>query len=166
MGRMVSRTREKVIKLFSRPATIDDVAYIAARMRKEDREECFANAGSSPIQSLFEGYFTSKPCMTAISRHGYPMAMYGVSRVSDMSASIWMLGCENMLKDTRDKYEFLRQSRIELKKLQKLYPVLFNYIDARNTVHLRWLLYMGFTIIKKHEVFGYEGLPFYEFVKI
>jgi hypothetical protein len=71
-----------------------------------------------------------------------------------------------MLKDTRDKYEFLRQSRIELKKLQKLYPVLFNYIDARNTVHLKWLLYMGFTVIQKHEVFGYSGLPFYEFVKI
>ena len=163
---MVSRTSEKIIKLYSRTATIDDVAYIAARMRKEDRQECFANAGSSPIQSLFEGYLTSMPCMTTNSRHGYPIAMRGVSKTSDTSASIWLLGCKNMLKDTRDKYEFLRQSRIELKKLQKLYPVLYNYIDARNTVHLRWLLYMGFTIIKKHEVFGYEGLPFYEFVKI
>ena len=71
-----------------------------------------------------------------------------------------------MLEDTRDKRDFLRQSRIELKKVHKEFPVLFNYIDARNTVHLRWLKFMGFTIIKKLEIFGYEGRPFYEFVKI
>ena len=101
-----------------------------------------------------------------ISRHGNPMGMWGIIKQPNNSGQVWMLGCKNMLEDTRDKSEFLRQSRIELKKLHKEFPVLFNYIDARNTVHLRWLTFMGFTIIKKHETFGYEGRPFYEFVKI
>ena len=104
--------------------------------------------------------------MTMISRHGKPMGMWGITKQPNNSGQVWMLGCKNMLEDTRDKREFLRQSRIELKKLHKEFPVLFNYIDARNTVHLRWLKFMGFTIIKKHEIFGYEGRPFYEFVKI
>ena len=163
---MVSHTGSKIIKAYHRPTKIDDVSYVSVNMRKEDAAECFAYSGTSPVESLFECYFLSKPCMTMISRHGRPMGMWGVNRVCDTSGRVWMLGCKDMLDDSRDKREFLRQSRIELKKLHKHFPVLFNYIDARNTVHLRWLKFMGFTIIRKYEKFGYEGLPFYEFVKI
>lgn len=163
---MVSRTSVKIIKAYQRSAKIDDVSYVGTHMRQEDMEECFAHSGSSPVQSLFECFFTSNPCMTMISRHGNPMGMWGIIKQPNKSGQVWMLGCKNMLEDSRDKREFLRQSRIELKKLHKEFPVLFNYIDARNTVHLRWLTFMGFTIIRKHETFGYEGRPFYEFVKI
>ena len=163
---MVSDQIIKTIKAYHRPSIIKDVSYIGTHMRKEDAEECFAFSGSSPVQSLFECFFASKPCMTMVSRHGNLMGMWGIIKQPNNSGQVWMLGCKDMLEDTRDKREFLRQSRIELKKLHKEFPVLFNYIDARNTVHLRWLRFMGFTIIKKHERFGYEGLPFYEFVKI
>ncbi len=166
MGRMVPNKSEKVVKAYHRPAKIDDVSFVAANMRQEDRDECFALSGTNAVQSLFSSYFISNPCMTIVSRHGQPMGMWGVSRICKTSGRVWMLGCKNMLDDSRDKYEFLRQSRIELKKLHQQFPVLFNYIDARNTVHLRWLKFMGFSIIKKHEKFGYENLPFYEFAKI
>jgi len=71
-----------------------------------------------------------------------------------------------MLDDTKDKRTFLRQSKIELRKILKEYPVLFNVVDSRNEVHVRWLQWMGFTFIKKHSEYGPEKRPFYEFVRI
>ena len=58
---MVSRTSVKIIKAYQRPARIDDVSYVGTHMRQEDMEECFAHSGSSPVQSLFECFFTSNP---------------------------------------------------------------------------------------------------------
>ena len=163
---VTQQSKTNIGKFHWRKSTPNDIVEVAENMRQEDIEECFAHSGSSPVQSLFECFFTSNPCMTMISRHGNPMGMWGIIKQPNKSGQVWMLGCKNMLEDSRDKREFLRQSRIELKKLHKEFPVLFNYIDARNTVHLRWLTFMGFTIIRKHETFGYEGRPFYEFVKI
>lgn len=101
-----------------------------------------------------------------ISRHGYPMGMWGVIRESETSGRIWMLGCQSMLDDKRDKRTFLRQSKLELIKVLEQYPVLFNVVDARNEIHVRWLQWMGFTFIQKHPEWGPEGRLFYEFVRI
>ena len=46
------------------------------------------------------------------------------------------------------------------------YPILFNFVDARNTTHVKWIKYMGFSIIQEHATFGVEGRLFYEFAKI
>ena len=78
----------------------------------------------------------------------------------------WMLGRDEMLTDVHDKWEFLRQSRIHLANLHAMYPVLFNFVDARNTVHLRWLRWMGFTFISRNDNYGPEKRTFYEFVRI
>ena len=71
-----------------------------------------------------------------------------------------------MLDDERDKRTFLRRSKVELDKIIQEYPVLFNVVDARNKIHVRWLQWMGFTFIKKHSEYGPEGRLFYEFVRI
>ena len=44
--------------------------------------------------------------------------------------------------------------------------MIWNYVDARNVVHIKWLKWLGFTIINKHNQFGIGRIPFYEFVKI
>jgi len=77
-----------------------------------------------------------------------------------------MLGCQSMLDDHGDRRTFLKESKAQLAKLHEQYPVLFNVVDARNEVHVRWLRYMGFTFIRKHPNWGPEGRLFYEFVRI
>jgi len=104
--------------------------------------------------------------MTMISRHGYEMGMWGVVPETKTAGRIWMLGCQSMMDDSSDRRTFLRESKRELIKVHEQYPVLFNVVDARNKVHIRWLQWMGFTFIQKHPQWGPEGRLFYEFVRI
>ena len=167
MGRVVSQPSQQVVtRAYQRPSVIDDVAYVAEGMRRPDVEEVMAQSGLTPHQSLLYSFFMSKPCMTIVGRHGRAIGMWGVVPDGSTAGRIWMLGRCEMLTDVADKWEFLRQSRIHLADLQSKYPVLFNFVDARNTVHLRWLRWMGFTFINQHNDFGPQQRTFYEFVRI
>jgi hypothetical protein len=71
-----------------------------------------------------------------------------------------------MFDDGIDKRWFLRESKKTLAIMQNKYPVLFNMVDARNEVHVKWIQWLGFTFIKKHLHWGPENRLFYEFVRI
>ena len=149
-----------------RPSRLEDVAAIANDMRQEDADECKAHAGACPKGSLLYCFFMSKPCMTLVSRTGQPVSMWGVVPEGLNTGRIWLLGRQAMLDDLKDKHYFLRECKIQLGKLYEQYPVLFNLVDARNKVHLRWIRWMGFTFIHKHSEWGPESRLFYEFVGI
>ena len=165
MGRVLSHKSKEAIA-YQRLTDIYYIRLVAENMREEDIAEIRAQSGLEPLASLFYCFFKSKPCMTMISRHGHQMGMWGVVPESETSGRIWMLGCQSMLDDTSDKHTFLRQSKIELRKILNKYPVLFNVVDARNEIHVRWLQWMGFTFIQKHPEWGPESRLFYEFVRI
>ena len=166
MGRMAThQSKTTVGKFHWRKSILSDVIEVASNMRVEDKEECLAYSGSSPEQSLFYCFFASKPCMTMVGRKGNIMGMYGVVPCSSKVGKIWMLGHKSMTTDYRDVRAFLRNSPIELDKFHCNYPLLYNYVDARNKTHIKWIKWMGFSIIKKHATFGAEGRTFYEFVK-
>ncbi len=162
MGRMV--TQQNLTHV--RSSIPSDVATVANGMRPEDVAEVKAQSGSDPKGGLLFCFFMSKPCMTLIGRHGKPIAMWGVVPNELGSGRIWLLGHQSMFEDPCDKGYFLRESKIQLAKLHKQYSVLFNEVDARNKVHIRWLQWMGFTFIRKHPQWGPEARPFYEFVRI
>lgn len=162
MGGMV--TQQNVT--YVRPTIPGDVATVANGMRSEDVAEVKAQSGSDPKGGLLFCFFMSKPCMTLVSRHGKPIAMWGVVPNELGSGRIWLLGHQSMFEDPCDKGYFLRESKIQLAKLHEQYSVLFNEVDARNKVHIRWLKWMGFTFIRKHPQWGPEARPFYEFVRI
>jgi len=168
MGGMVTIKSQTTIKTFAyqRPSILQDVVDVADDLRSEDAAEVYALSGDTPKGALIYCYLTSKPCMTMVSRHGYLMGMYGVIPEREGVGRIWMLGRNEMTVDKLDKITFLRQAKIELEKLRDEYPLLFNVMDVRNKVHLDWIRWMGFTVIKKHPQWGHEGRPFYEFVRI
>ena len=162
MGRMVTQQNDTHV----RPSCLEDVATIANDMRQEDVDECKAQAGACPKGSLLYCFFMSKPCMTLVSRHGEPISMWGAIPEGLSSGRIWLLGRQAMLDDMSDKHYFLRESKVQLAKLHEQYPVLFNVVDARNKIHIRWIQWMGFTFIREHPQWGPESRGFYEFVKI
>ncbi len=166
MGGVVSHQDKKIVKAFQRPSVLQDIKIVGEDMRQSDIEELQAQSGGKPKESLLFCFFASTPCMTIVSRHGNPIGMWGVVPQGDIYGRIWMLGCDAMLQDSSDKRTFLKESKIELKKLHNKYPVLGNIVDARNSVHIRWLHWMGFTFINKLSDWGPESRPFYEFVRI
>lgn len=135
-------------------------------MREEDVAEVRAQSGATPGQALLLAYLRSELCMSMISRHGNVIGMWGVVPEGDKVGRIWMLGTQAMLDDSQDRRTFLRQSKDMLRELHHRFALLFNEVDARNTVHIRWLRWMGFTFVRYRPNYGAEGRAFYEFCKV
>jgi hypothetical protein len=58
---------------------------------------------------------------------------------------VWMLGTDGILKNS---FGIARATRRYFDTLNDAYFVLWNYIDARNVVSLRWLRWGGFKLLK------------------
>ena len=144
-----------------RKTRMSDVKYIASRLRKADLIELKANSPSSPDVALMHSVWLSNPCYT-ICLYGEPIALFGLCPQKEVGV-IWMMGTDKVL---HIKQTFLRASKEWLNYFLELKPVLFNFIHEKNTLHIKWLRWLGFSIINKLENFGINGETFYEFVKI
>jgi hypothetical protein len=149
-----------------RPSAARDAIDMAPRLRVEDMAEIAAASGRPPVEALGEGFACSRPCFT-VEYNGRPAAMFGVVPSPDTEfprlGVVWLLGTDAVRVFGRP---FLRHSREWLVRACEGYDVVGNFVDERNTAHVRWLKWLGFTFLKRHEHFGRLGLPFMEFVKI
>ncbi|MGL5918127.1 MAG: phage protein Gp13 family protein [Cetobacterium sp.] len=142
-----------------------DIEFIAKHMRQADVMEVQATVGSvySLLDALRQAVSYSAIACTVVGDN--PAAVFGVAPVSDIEGVIWLLGTDELTSKSL-KREFLKQSRDYLDRLQEFRPLLFNYVDERNTLHIRWLKWVGCTFIKRHEHYGHEQRPFLEFTRI
>jgi len=146
-----------------RPTERDDAERLAPNLRQADLDEIKAGSGWNPYLALLVGIDASKECYTA-TIDGEPVAIFGVCGDENPSVGrIWLLGSD-IIKSHR--IDFLRKSIEWVKHFQELYPVLYNNIDARNHVHIRWLQWLGFTFIQVFPNYGAEQRPFYQFVRM
>lgn len=147
-----------------RDATPEDVEFLSSRLREADINEVRASGGEDPLTALRRGLAHSQVCKVGLSpSSGNPGFIWGVVPMSLMTGGVWAVGTDDLDKH---KMTFLRRCSEPLQELQSLYPVLYNFVDARNSLHITWLKWMGFRIIKEHPRWGYEQRPFYEFVRI
>jgi len=148
-----------------RPALSRDAASLAPRLRKADLQEIKANLGEDPLVLLEKGIAESSFCNAVVNEDDRPLALFGV--VPDMGDAdvglIWLLASDEL---AAHPFFLLRNSRKWVDILQRQYRVLWNHIDARNELHIRWLKWSGFTLLRRVEEFGVERRPFYEFEKV
>lgn len=137
--------------------TIKDVEYLAPRLKFEDKREIDANTGNTPYQALLKGYFQSEICLTLIGNNK-PVGIFGVSK----EGAVWLLVTNDIKKH---KIKFIKESRKVISFLNKKYPKLWNYVDERNKLHIKWLKSCGFIFLQKVP-YGKYQLPFYEFIRI
>jgi hypothetical protein len=149
---------------YVRPATLDDVLWLSSRLRQEDTDEIHASTGNSPLNSMLYGIVHSDPCNTLIGEAGEVVGIYGAVPLpgSPDVGVVWMHCTPDLEKYP---FQFLRRCRARVLELHQKYRMLMNYVDARNTVHIRWLRWCGFKFlnIQPH---GFEQRPFYEFVRV
>lgn len=112
-------------------------------LRIDDELECAA-LGLSPSGALRESMETSKYA-SALLVDGVPAACFGL--VPDPRPLFGRQACAWLL--TGDLVEcapvaFHRTARRWLIEARSVYPVLWNYVDARYTTSLRWLERLGF----------------------
>lgn len=166
MGRVVSLQSRPHVTGYCRRSDIKDVRPVAFNMRKEDAAEVMAGCGQTPTDALLFCYFKSRPCMTIVGRSGNEVGMWGVVDQGERLGRIWMLATDELVDDKPNSIQFLRQAKGWLTRTLEDYDVLYNYADARNAVHIKWLRWMGFTFIAERPNYGHEGRTFLEFVRM
>lgn len=141
-----------------RPATVADAHALV--LRAADRAEVEALTGREPREALvasversasaWAGYADGElVCLFGV----VPMTLVGVTGVP------WLLGADAV---TRYGRPFLRRNRLYVREMLRAFPVLRNVVYARNTVSIRWLAWLGFTLGTPQPM-GVRGLPFIPF---
>lgn len=165
---MNKRTYNDFLQTISRSPSASDLTDLAASMRLADQEEIRATGTLDRYSSLFtylqDAVQTSDSAGVAYEPDtDIPLAIYGVGTFTDFPGVgfIWMHGTDAL--GTRCKQDFLRLGRFGVEELQENYKLLVCFADERNTLHTRWLRWMGFTPINRH-LFADSRYPFLEFI--
>ena len=155
------------MKGFVRKSVWADVSIVAASMRDADVAEIRASTNTPPEEALYRGLLHNAfggRTLTICLPDGTPTAMMGVAPSGKAGVGyIWLLATNDLKKV---QTQFIRECRQGIAELTQGYRLVYNYTDARNTLHHRWLRWTGFTFIKRHENYGVEQRPFLEFCQI
>ena len=153
-----------------RPSIKKDILPLFRSLRPEDLRElkvALNHRENEILDGLQRGFDSSDPCYT-IHISGRPVGIYGVIPIQvkgvDVGA-VWLLGTNDIVNSLNRKSQFIRESRMRLDALHARYPILWNFIDSRNHVHMRWVKWLGFNIINSVEL-GPERVLFHEIMRI
>ena len=145
-----------------RLTTLEDIKYLAPRLRYEDKREILASTGLLPYEALLKGYLENVIVFTIVNKKNIPVGIFGVNDCGRGVGAIWLLASEDL---TTAQISFLRQCRDVVKVLNTKYKILWNFVDCRNSLHIKWLKWCGFKFINKQK-YGVLNKPFYEFIRI
>ena len=141
-----------------RLATTKDLKYLAPRLRFEDKREILSTAGMFPYTALYYSYLKSAIVFTIVNDKKEPVGIFGVT----VSGAIWLLATDK-LKEIQ--FTFLKENKKVIDFLNTKYKILWNFVDSRNSLHIKWLKWCGFKFINKKK-YGVLNEPFYEVIKI
>lgn len=140
-------------------ATQEHVDFLKTRLRESDVREIDAALGMSGADGLQQAFDASPMCWTGLC-DAEPVLIFGIGTSELNKAGIpWLLASDDMSKVGID---VLRESKFYIRMMLEAYPYLTNFVDARQTVSIRWLAWCGFTI-EPAEPWGVQGLPFHRF---
>ena len=146
----------------SRKATRKDCNKIAKRMRPSDQLEVLLASGHTPEVSIHAS-FDSSETRTTMLYDGEVVGMCGVRRVDSLMGIPWMLATDGLTESKQRRLAFLIASKRWIIQKQKEYPMLVNQVHGVNTDSIRWLQFLGFTMIRR-VILSKE--VFYEFIRI
>jgi len=127
-------------ELTIRESSIDDVAFLAERLRPEDVQEIL-DLNIDPLTALKNGFLYSSWCFTGCD-NGVPMAMLGIcgETILGNRGMIWFVGTERLFKYP---FEMVRVGRKFIAAGLEEWEVLWNYTDSRYEKAIHWLTLLG-----------------------
>jgi hypothetical protein len=152
-------------------------AAIVPYLRGADLDELRDGIGVSPAWGVAYSIACCRPGYAAIvdSRRGAggtasgngvqgsatPAALFGIGPSLEKGTGVpWLLATEEI---ERHPVTFYRVSKRLFPKVAAGYDRLVNWVDARNTLSLRWLVWLGLTM-EPAAPFGVLGLDFHRMV--
>lgn len=149
-----------------RCSELKDADEMAPNLRQADIAELVAVVGEdADAQDVLRyGVEVSHQPFTALV-DDKPICIFGavMEPVQQHIGSVWMMGTDGIEKH---KMFFLRQSGKCLDKLFEPFSLLWNCVDKRNDLHIKWIKWLGFSFLREIPKYGEQGKPFLEFAKI
>ena len=138
----------------------DMVAHVASNLRQADIEEAWAFYGRCPKVLVLESFEKSHLCWTGLL-DGEPVITFGCATFDlfESNGVPWLVGTSKL---EQVPFTFARMSRPFLRLMKARHVRLTNYVDTRNTLAIRWLRWLGFTLDPAAPA-GPFGLPFHHF---
>ena len=112
----------------------------------------------TPYTALYYSYLKSEIVFTIVNTKKEPVGIFGIT----VGGAIWLLATDK-LKDIQ--YSFLKENKKVIDFLNTKYKILWNFVDCRNSLHIKWLKWCGFKFINKKK-YGVLNEPFYEVIRI
>lgn len=139
--------------------TPEDIEHIGSNLRAADlREASTVKPELGPV-GVLQYCVDESDKAYCVRKDGSPVVVFGSKDTEDFlgigakAADIWLLGTDEV---TLNKVSFLKLSRKFVEDLARPYDYLWNVVDSRNRLHLRWLRWLGFTFPFTHEINGVE----------
>lgn len=146
-------------------ADVDDADTIEPWLRPADYDELAAASGPDVLGQLREAVRLSQGRLGRMAfvaeLGGKVVSLWGFVPASMLGevAFPWMVGTPEL---ARIPGILKRTTTAYCSVVLGEYPLLVNYVDARNKVSIRWLKSVGFTL-GPAEPFGVEQMPFHRF---
>ena len=139
------------------------LVHLADNLRGSDAAEVKASSGIAPRDCLHLSFRMSSHAYAVLDRAGEPVAIFGaVPHPVPGIGIVWMLGTDGI---KRNAAAIARQTRPRLDDLNRAYVTLWNYVDARNALSLRWLRWGGFDCLAENRTHGVERRPFHIYAR-
>lgn len=149
---------------FVRLATEDDIKEVAYRLRPEDAAEVRAATGADARLILPLSARDGRVILAAgLQENDRAEILFGVDPIEgvDRAGIIWLVSTP-VIYDY--PVEFVMRTQELLSRFHEDFDLLTNFIDERNTRHIKWLRWMNFVFLRRVESYGAENRPFLEFV--
>lgn len=145
-----------------RLTVLEDIEYLAPRLRFEDKREILSATGLTPYEGLFFSYKNSTTSFTIVNSKNIPVSIFGINQINNSLSTIWLMATDGLKEIEKP---FLRQNKELINFLAKKHKILWNFVDCRNELHIKWLKWCGFKFLRKVN-YGILNQPFYEIIKI
>jgi len=143
------------------PARRRDAKALAPKLRQEDKDEVWAASRLKPRDALLKAFNQSSRVRSCKMR-GMTHGMFGVAPLSPEVGAPWFLGSPDLFREAW--MEFCARTRRErwIEWVGEDFRQLWNFVDERNSVHIKWLQWAGFDFTKPVTL---NGHTFWEFEK-
>lgn len=143
-----------------RPATVEDAVHIAPRLRPEDLDEIRRDHDTDVPKILVYGVMASEEAYVYETEDGQVFAIGGVLRGEDGYGIVWQTGTPEIERHAKF---YLRETRKLMRRFLRNYPRLHNMVGSRNTVSIRYLEHLGYTVEPEITVAGDRQVPYQYF---
>lgn len=130
-----------------RPVREGDIEHLSQNIRPEDLQEILAATGNKdPYPGLRYSVENSEEALAGALTGGPAEVLWGISPFSDRAALIWAIASAEV---DNHKIAFLRNSRSVIARWFEERPnveYLVNFTHGENTVHHKWLEWLGATL--------------------